>query len=982
MRFGTRTLIFIVSVLPTSQAAEGPLNARLTIQEALYSGSSTRGIARHQEPVTVGVPLPDAAAVKSISQLGLSGAPVGQFRVLGRWPSGNIKWVLVDTQADVHTGGQNTSISLTDGHGNFGGSDLATDGGSTISINTGPAEFVIRKSRFNLFDQVTVNGKTLVSSGTSQGLVLMGPSSGASCGVCDDPYLSSNDSESAAVIEENGPTRAAIKVDGSHVDAAGRVYMHYTVRMQFYRGKTYSKVEVILRNADESTDPRGDFNSAFKGFSSYEARVSPALGMARNFRIGTDGGTASGKFAGGESAYLYQAYSNNMEEAGWNVSDCIAAGASRCVVPYIARTPDGSGGYAYRQDGYQIVHGGRVLANGDHTKYPQGWADLRDSSGAGIEIGVYQLSAYWPKSLQLVNGGSEARIGIWPDQSLFSTGGGRPYYQAWPAYSIHDLYFNFHNTAPASAANDFLAFQHYLLARAPVAQYNNAGVFPYPLLDPAAEDSYYRSISVVCCMNDKPPKIFRFYGWPGGGAGNQHELRWSYLRNFLQRGLTGRYLFAAHFYRMVTEQSFPRSDGFDWRNHPVKQLNHLGNPEIPSDNGSLATRNWMDSAHAHWYGMTDYYFLTGDETIKDQLLDGVKDRFLNANSMMNNGRLPDSRDIGAHLMAIARLYQFLGAIDDPDAANLVPIAEKTLDLLVFPELNLSGFGEGTPVVGLEGSHGISRTRGVQYGCCSADTMGNLSGRIAAPFRQSILSEGMWEVAQAFGPRWSKYNFTRDLAYGISQWALTEAYGAAAGQKPTMVNSGFVYGIFLDAPNASSKYYLSPGDGQTNWFHFYITGAFAGDMSWRRRFEWLMQRTSASHGLSIFAEYGSHLVQAVVGEIVDPPDLQLVPVPIKVAINGGGAYSLSWTTPPGATSYRIKYYPGKQIVDWIGFDAGSNRFIGDPNKMWAWFAAFDAPGVPLPSAPGTTQTFVFRGDSSNNYAFAVKAYIRRQNTTHR
>ncbi len=158
-----------------------------------------------------------------------------------------------------------------------------------------------------------------------------------------------------------------------------------------------------------------------------------------------------------------------------------------------------------------------------------------------------------------MNGGSEARIGIWRDQGLFTSGGGQPYYQAWPAYSIHDLYFEFHNSAPASPANDFLAFQHYLLGRAPRTQYNNAGVFSYPLIDPAAEDNYYRSISVDCCLQDKTPKIFRYYAWPDGGGGNQHDMRWAQLRNFLQRGLTGRYLFAAHFYRMVTEQSLPRS---------------------------------------------------------------------------------------------------------------------------------------------------------------------------------------------------------------------------------------------------------------------------------------------------------------------------------------------------------------------------------------------------------------------------------------
>src|SRR5581483_419614 len=229
------TTAIILLLICTAVPVHAQLSVPLTIQEALYPGAPTQGISRTQDPVTVGIPLPDSAGIANINQLGLSGASVGQFRVLGRWPSGNIKWVLVDTQADVPAGGQNQSITVTSGTGNFGGANLATDNGSSITVNTGVAQFTIRKAAFNLFDQVVVNGKTLVASGTSPGLVLLGPSSGTSCGVCTDAYTSSNDPNSTAVIEENGPARAVVKADGSHVDAAGHVYMHYTVRVHFYK---------------------------------------------------------------------------------------------------------------------------------------------------------------------------------------------------------------------------------------------------------------------------------------------------------------------------------------------------------------------------------------------------------------------------------------------------------------------------------------------------------------------------------------------------------------------------------------------------------------------------------------------------------------------------------------------------------------------------------------------------------------------------
>ena len=964
-------LLFLIFA---ARPAKAQLSVPLTIQEAVYPGAPTQGITRTQDPVTVGIPLPDSAGITSTSQLGLSGASVGQFRVLGRWPSGNIKWVLVDTQADVTAGQQNTGISLTTGSGNFGGANLASDNGGSITVNTGSAQFTIRKKNFNVFDQVVVNGKTVVASGTSPGLVLTGPSGGATtCGNCTDAYLSSNDSSSTAVIEENGPARTVIKAVGSHVDAGGNVYMHFTVRMHFYRGKSSAKVEVILRNADETNNPSGDFNSATKGFASYEVRVAPALGGSRSFNIGTDGNTsATGSFSSNENAYLYQAYSNDMETSDWNADNCPQNGWDRCVASPIARTGN-KGVWTYAQDGYQIVHGSSVLASGDHTRYPQGWADVSDGSGTGVEIGVYQLSAYWPKSLQLMSGGADVRVGIWPNQSLFTKGGGQAYYQGWPAYSVHDLYFNFHSSALPSAENSFLAFQHYLLGRAPVTQYNKASADFYSLLDPTAEDNFLKANSIVCCMKDINPRIWRHYDWPGAGAGNQHELRWSYVRNFLERGLPGRYLFGAHFYRLMVEHGFPRADGFSWRNHPVSQLDYRGFPTITSANWSNATREFMDGQHAHWYGMVNFYFLTGDETIHDQLLDGAKTDFLNGQTKVNNGAMWASRDVGERLMGLARLYQFYSATGDPDANLIQPMAEQVMSKQVFPELNVSGYGVGNPVPG--GSQGISRTRGIHYGCCAADNMPPLSGRTEDSFHQAILEEGLYEISRALGPGWKYYTLTNDLMYGNAEWNLTEGYGTARGQQPNPFNTGFVYESFLDLPNdPNNPYYMAPGNVQTNWFTFFVPAVYSGDMSWQQAFTWFLQRGSGDFHQN-WAEYGSHMMQAVIDKVINPPALQLTNVPLNVHNNGGGSYTLSWTVPANAVSYRIKYEAGKKIVDWLGFNAGTNKFIGDPSTTWPWFSATEVPNPPGPNQPNTPQNFTVTGlDPTQTYNFALKAYV--------
>src|SRR5262249_22270261 len=156
-----------------------------------------------------------------------------------------------------------------------------------------------------------VGSRELVKPATSRGLILMGPTDGLTvCGVCKTPYSSSNDAGSTAEIEENGPVRSVVKAMGAHKDARGNVYMRFTVRMTFYKGKAYVKITSILRNADDSTS---SFNSAFKGIASYEAQISAALPGAKSFSFGTEGEPVSGEFRGSEDAYLYQAYSNHLE---------------------------------------------------------------------------------------------------------------------------------------------------------------------------------------------------------------------------------------------------------------------------------------------------------------------------------------------------------------------------------------------------------------------------------------------------------------------------------------------------------------------------------------------------------------------------------------------------------------------------------------------------------------------------------------------
>jgi YetA-like protein/Galactose oxidase, central domain len=955
-----------------------PLYVPLTIQEAIYTGIS--GLPRSQDPVTVGIPLPDSAGIDSVSQLGLSGASLGQFRALGRWPSGNVKWLLVDTQADVRARRQNTGIALTTGTGNFGGSDLTTDNGATITVNTGTATFTIKKANFNLIDQALVNGRTLVASGSSMGLVVVGPAPGSTTCPCSTVYSSSNDPNSAAVIEENGPVRAVIKATGQHKDASGNAYMRYTVRLNFYKNRNSVKVVSQLQNADYGTS--NSFVSAYKGFSAYEARLTPTLGSGRSFSFGTSSSPVKGSFAASENAYLYQAYSNNMEstckeDASWNAP---SRRPELDLRSYIARTLVTNAScqtvWSYSQEGYQIIRGSSTIATGSRSQYPEGWADLQDSSGAGIEIGIYQMSAYWPKSLQFMSGGSEVRIGIWPDQSLFLSGGGQPYFQSWPQYSIHTLYINFHSSALSNPSAEFGKFQYHLIARAPRVQYSDSAVLPFALIDPTEEDNYYKSLGMYCCTADNSsPKVYRYYSWPAGGGGNQTEHHWADLMLWIQRGYTGRYLNASHFYRFLTEQGFPRSDynagiPFHWRDGSVlasdldsggfpSNISSLNN-DIGCDPGEIQCgRNWIDHQHAHWYGMIDYYFMTGDESIKDAIQAGASDKFGNPKiGFVQKGLYWAPRNIGEALMSDARLFHFYSAIGDSvSAGNALAAGDLVLQNQVWPDLQASGFGTSP--------QGVSRVRGVQYGCCGVPRRG-------APFEYGILNEGLWEYLQAHGTSWPMYQQTFDLAYGIADFTLTEAWRKGPFIDGCHGGTGTAYEVMLDQRNPD----LVAGCNQTVWFNFYIAAKYTGDPGawdgWKAKFPLQLKREAGGHGL--FDEYGTIFISTMVNEVLHPQPTTLVTVPVTVT-NAGGTYQLSWTVPTGALSYRLKY-SNKNIVDWLNFDPATNTFGLEPNANVPWFAATDAGSVPAPAATGSIQTYTMNGlDPAKAWHFVIKAYVK-------
>jgi hypothetical protein len=713
-------------------AAWAALNVPLTVQEALYSAGPA-GVNRSNEPFCMGVPIPDSSAITSTGVLTLTGASAGQFRVTESWPDGNAKWIKVCGILPSLTGGSTATVTLTDGgSGNFGGSNIAS-GSNPITVNTGAMTATIKDTgHFDVLDTVTVGSTQLVTTGSSMGMVITGPSTpgtypnNVTCGTssgqspCTNLYTSSNDPNSSCSIEENGPVMAVLRCIGTYKDASGDPYMHFTVRETFFAGESYVKVSSILRNADwnSTTDASGNtFDTAAKGMQGNEIRVAlnpSVMSGTLNFTIAANSGTQTGTLnqsGGTDQAYIYEGQTANF------------AGGQQCAPHGGAYT---SCANAYTTDqGWKILNNSTSLASSTST-IPAGWSDLTNSGGAGLELGFWFLGGFYPASLEYDSGGDDVRVG------LYSARNSNPIYMAWTKWERRDAWLNFHASALSNPATSFMSFQAPLIGRAAPSWYNQTGVLDTLLPTSTQETTFWYNTeqnaspaiananctTSSCIADDAVPESWlggvNWNGFVGGDLQNENGLK--DLELWLKYGYTGRYLDAVNRFQMEGTQAMNHSDGtsstdstpnhFLWSSYPLGTvIGYYGQPygTIVSANTGLSPQgaaSWSPQGggyvydcpdvvelneHAWCNGLMDYYAMTGDESIHEMILAFRNSYNLPTSFVYNilaNGYLPFERSVANFLRNSMKLYEFLSSTGDSGASAALADADEVFSVWV------------------------------------------------------------------------------------------------------------------------------------------------------------------------------------------------------------------------------------------------------------------------------------------------------------
>ncbi|MEI8361012.1 MAG: hypothetical protein WCG01_02705 [bacterium] len=948
-------LLFFFLILPNfTQAA---LSVPLTIQETLPAGVT--GLDRASENFSSGIPLAQDSGITNVNQLGLTNSTAAQFRALAWWPNGNIKWVLVDGQSSISAGGTDTTKALTDGTGNFGGSDLATDNGANISINTGNAQFVIRKSGFNIFDNVVVDGQELVISGNAGRI--------SAVGLDGLTYTSINDAHTQVAIEENGPVRSVIKVMGALENSSNARLMDYTLRIHFYKDSSKVKSFVTLRNASAVAKTDVAFNNL-------EVVVPLSLSGQKTVLFSRKTDTISRTLGTGESAYMYQGYNttvpviNNLDCYYWHIPIPGTCNGSTL-------TPD------INYLGMAIKVGNEwVNSVGTTTDSTQGFADM-SIGGRGISVARKWMSAYWPAGFEF-NDNGETSIEIYSKNN-----GAEKVGLGFGRHFSSEIMWDFHVTS-SDGKSALYALQYPLLARANLDYYGaTKSIFGQDeFVSEAQQNTFFTNLHVghaaPTYLINPSMQVIRSWQWDNTGGANQTDTPLQWLTDYLRTGRGGFFQLGSQRTVWTMENAIGIADDYVGFYHLDASILHpfdntSNYPAFPGGTMSRIKTGFADTEHANFSSIPFYYFLTGDENIKEGYLK-AGERWKKANDMgyyaVPNINTP-LRPIGKQFRNMALAYEFscqIGACNNSWKTTIENALTTFLDMRDNPS---QGWGtDGTPV-------GRNMERGYVWWDKAVGSQGQTSTpstRLIHEFYQTqILTECMyqvWRVMRDTDWNYSKMLYFQDFLTGLSQFIFNEFAQPVTDSGPPAAFYGYPvdyqwafykeYAIdqlqsTINPLNAADKIRMSVHDVSraARWGYEHTGDSSILDKG--NSFLWGIQSETGCTAYPSELQ-DQTLMYAYFNKATIPTWQTIVP---NVVDNGGGSYTLNWTVPAGAKEYQIKY-ADKPIVEWLGFDKNTRAYQYDPANYTAFFAANNITNNPVPVTAGTVQSITLTGLPSN------------------
>lgn len=204
-----------------------------------------------KQGVTFGVPWPKGALKKDS---GFQVASDNQTKAvqtwpLAYWPDGSYKWT-AHALSPVGTTGENWKLQQLKNKP-APVKPLISETATHILVDTGKLQCSIGKSGATVFETLSTTGKETAKNGR---LILLVQKQGSDEETGDFQISKFTGKTEKITIEQNGPVRAVVKLEGSHTDS-NRQLLPYIVRLYFYADSESIKiVHTIIYDADENKD--------------------------------------------------------------------------------------------------------------------------------------------------------------------------------------------------------------------------------------------------------------------------------------------------------------------------------------------------------------------------------------------------------------------------------------------------------------------------------------------------------------------------------------------------------------------------------------------------------------------------------------------------------------------------------------------------------------------------------------------------------
>lgn len=258
----------------------------------------------------MGLPFPKGL-LRDVKSLGLmtedgQGIPL-QGEARATWDDGSLKWVLLNFQADLAGEKEkflileaaDKPVALKEDQG-----IEITENEKTIGVDTGLIKFNVRKDKFSLIDELWLDESGKKDYSAKNRMVEHNKGQDAYLGVEERPYGWEGDYRASygeefykTELEESGPLRAVIRLEGWYEEYERRRQGKYVTRIYAYYGKSYLK---IAHTVIFTGDP------AEQTYREISLKLPVKNGGKKNYAFGMEE-VVSGEIEKGEVIYLIQA---------------------------------------------------------------------------------------------------------------------------------------------------------------------------------------------------------------------------------------------------------------------------------------------------------------------------------------------------------------------------------------------------------------------------------------------------------------------------------------------------------------------------------------------------------------------------------------------------------------------------------------------------------------------------------------------------